>query len=129
MSAMEGLLKRAIEEGILSTSTREAIGRIREDCIVCIKECSTPRRFKLTIGSEDFRFIRSVQVDTMFLNVRPVVHMVFEATHYTAASFLRNHSTAEIWKTICRIWCLTFFGPPDFLVVDDGTAYVLDEMK
>lgn len=58
-----------------------------------------------------------------------MVHMFDEATHYTASSFLVTHSTAEICKTICKICSLTHFGPPDYLVVDQGSAYVSAEFK
>lgn len=80
---MKGLLKRLIDDNRLENDTRDAVDKIREYSLVCKKEGSTQRRFNLTIGFEYLKFNSYVQVDTMFLSVRTVVHMVEEATHYT----------------------------------------------
>lgn len=57
-------------------------------CRICAELASTPRRFKLTVGSEELRLNHRVQSDTMFLNGSTFIHMVDEATHFYTASFL-----------------------------------------
>lgn len=65
----------------------------------------------------------------MFLRSKPFIHMVDEATHYTAAAFLPSQSTADIWKILRELRMQTYAGPPDYLVVDQGTNYTSEEMK
>lgn len=57
---------------------------------MCKKIDSAPLRFKLTMGSEERRFNHRVQVGTMFIDGRPVIHMVDEESHFCAAAFLCN---------------------------------------
>lgn len=60
----------------------------------------------------------------MFLDGKPVLHMVDESTHYTAAAFLKNQAAAKIWRMIERQWTLVYLGPPDFLAIDQGSSYM-----
>lgn len=59
-------------------------------------ERSKPRLFRLTLGTEESPFNHKVVVDTMLLNSKPVLHLVHKNTHFTAACFLENQTTAEI---------------------------------
>ena len=117
------LLRRANPD-TLPPQTMKALTKISTDCKTCLKYAQAPRRFRLTIGAETLRFNHRVAIDTMFINNKPILHMVDEATHFSAACFLRNQSTREIWNNIRKLWILTYMGPPDFLIVDQGTAYV-----
>lgn len=63
----------------------------------------------------------------MFLDNHPVIHLIDEATHFTASDFLRNQNSAYIWTKICNLWSHTYLGPPDFLMVDQGTNYTSNE--
>lgn len=65
----------------------------------------------------------------MFINNRPVIHLVDEDTHFSLAAFLKSQSASEIWKAILRLWVHAYMGPPDHLAVDQGSAYVSREMK
>lgn len=128
VKATYNLLKRASKTG-LDKEIRLELEKIADDCKVCKTNSSTPRRFKLTVGSDELRFNHRVIADTMFLDSKPVLHMIDESTHFTAATFLRNQSTEEIFNNITRLWSMTYMGPPDFLAVDQGSAYISDEMK
>lgn len=128
ITATEGLLRRA-GRGILDIETKGMIQCIAEECKPCMTHAKAPRRFKLTVGTGNLRFNHSVQVDTMFIRGKPVLHMVDLATHFCAAAFLKNQSTNSIWKTIQGLWNLVYVGPPDHLSVDQGTKYVSKEMR
>lgn len=65
----------------------------------------------------------------MYIDGKPVLHLVDEATHYNAAQFLRKQSSTDVWKSIMRCWYRTYLGPPDFLHVDQGTNFVAKEFK
>lgn len=85
------------------------------------KYASAPRRFKLTMGSDDLKFNHVVAVDMIFISKRPILHVVDEATHFMAARFLRNHSSTEVWNALLRCWSRIYLGPPDYLRVDQGS--------
>ena len=122
------LLRRATA-GKLSNKIKDELHKIQDDCKVCLKHAATPRRFRLTIGTEELRFNQRVVVDTMFIENKPIIHLVDESTHFTAACFLKKQTTEEIWRSIRRLWIMTYMGPPDFLAVDQGSAYISKETK
>lgn len=75
------------------------------------------------------RFNHRVIDDKMFTNARPVMHLIYEATHFTSDALLRSQSSSDIWNSILRLWIFVYMGPPYFLAVDQGSAYVSKEMK
>lgn len=77
---MGEVLKRWKGEGNLDDNTRAAIDAIKNVLDSCKRYEQAPCQFKLTIGANELRFNHCVPVDTMFLNGRPVIHMIDEAT-------------------------------------------------
>lgn len=122
------ILKRASGDK-LSKGTKAVIEGIVDGCKTCRLIASKPRRFKLTVGTNDLRFNHKVQIDTMFINGKPVLHMVDQATHFSAATFLKNQSSAEVWKAIQHLWNLVYLGPPDTIKVDQGSNYISRELR
>lgn len=109
MKSTEILLRR--EGGSdLDKETRDMIAKIGEACDVCKTHSATPRRFKLTIGADDLRFNHCVQIDTMFIQNLPIMHMVDAATQFRAASFPRSNAIRDIWKTILAQWSFLYAG-------------------
>lgn len=125
--AAENLFKRAERDGCPDTETRNCISKIQADSKVCLETATPPSRFKLTIGMDELRFNKRVQVDTMFLENLPVLHLVDKSTPFTAESILKDQSAAEICRTMQRVWNFIHLGPPDILWVDQGSSYVSEE--
>ena len=65
----------------------KVLTKISIDCKKFLKYAQAPRRFRLTIGAEKLRFNHHVAIDTIFINKKPILHMVDEATHFSAACF------------------------------------------
>ncbi len=128
VQALHNLLKRA-DPSNLSKDTKHTLMEISKQCEVCMKYASKPRRFKLTIGTEDLQFNHTIAVDVMHLAGKAVLHIVDEATHFSAAQFLRKQSTPEVWKALLRCWTRVYLGPPDFIRVDQGSNLISDEFK
>lgn len=126
--SLQELLKRA-DRSSLDKKTISAMKIIKEHCIIWREIDSTPPWFTLTVRNDGCRFIHCVRVDTMFIESRPVAHMVDEMTHFCAAVILRNQSPAETWKKIQNIWSFVYLGQPDYLVVDHGTAWSTKKME
>lgn len=128
VAATYKLLRKASTKP-LKRGLRRRLEELAEACKVCKRNAAAPRRFKLTVGSDDLSFNHKIIVDTMFIEGRAVLHIIDEATHFTAATFLRKQTAAEIWTCITTLWMHTYMGPPDFLAVDQGSAYVSAEFK
>jgi hypothetical protein len=123
---LANLLKTARPDEV-NADVRQAIDALSKECDVCSRTGTAPRRFKLTMGMDDVQFNHVVAVDVMFLDGKMVLHMVDEATHFQAASFLKNGSAEETWNVLSRSWSRMYLGPPDFLRIDQGTNFTARE--
>jgi len=127
-SALYNVLKRA-RPGDVSSETRLAIEEMQKRCLTCARHSQKPRKSKLTIGTEDLNFNHTVAVDIMFINRKPILHVVDEATPFSAATWLKNSTSSEVWKGLLRCWTHVYLGPPDFLRIDQGSNFVSREFK
>lgn len=128
VKSTENILRRAAT-GHLYKNVMSMMNKIHDSCTTCKKHSPKPRRFKLTLGTEEIRFNHRVFVDTMFITNIPVINLVAEGTHFSAVSLLRSQSAADTWKAILQLWLHTYLGPPDFLSVNEVSAYVSRYMK
>lgn len=110
VNALELRLRRA-NGPLYDWRTVPSVENICKLCIICMAFGSTPRSFRLPAGSEELRFNHQVpDVDIMFLSNCTVNHMVDEATHFRAASSIRNQSSTETWKSIQNMEILIYLG-------------------
>ena len=121
-------MKRAKPEDV-SEETRQQLQEITRYCETCAVHSNKPKRFKITIGHDDNRLNHCVAVDIMFINRKPILHVVDEATHFQAAAWLHKSTSTEVWKTFLRCWSMVYLGPPDYLRVDQGTNFVSSEFR
>lgn len=82
-----------------------------------------PRRFRVTMGTEHIQFNERVLMDVMYLDGRPLLHVVDEGTHMSAAQFLPNKSTKSVWNAFLKCWCNIYTGMPNRILVDQGTEF------
>lgn len=108
---------------------QHAIKELTKAYKTCEYHASRPKRFRLTVGTEELRFNHIVAVDVMYINRRPILHVVDEATHYSSALFLPNASAKEIWRALRRCWIEIYLGPPDFLRIDQGSSFTSAEFQ
>ena len=59
----------------------------------------------------------------MYLDGKPVLHLVDAETHFSAASFIPDVSTRTVWSTIVECWSSVYTGLPNKIEVDQGTAF------
>lgn len=100
--ATEGLLRRE-KGGLLDHTTRQTIEQILKDCRSCNVHATDPHRFKTTVGASDLRLNPTVQVDTMFLNDNPILHMVDVAIDFCTTAFHCTKSAKDIWSSVQRM--------------------------
>lgn len=128
VSALYKILQRARPDEVDST-TKAEIEKLTQECDPCARHATKPRRFKLTTGAEDGRFNHVVAVDIMYIQSKPVLHIVDETTHFASGTWLRRVSSADLWKAFTRAWSHMYMGPPDYLRVDQGSQFVSKEFK
>lgn len=103
----------------------EAINKI---CHQCQMHSKSPGRFKFTV-KDDYDFNYEIIVDVMYLNGKPVLHIVDAATSFQAARFLPDISAKTTWETLKACWIDTYLGPPDYIVHDAGRNFASMEFR
>lgn len=105
---------------------KDILKRIEKYCHQCQLYSKAPGRFKFTVRDDiDFNF--RVIVDIMYLNQKPVLHAVDEATAFQAARFLRDIRASTTWDTLRAMWIDMYIGPPDVIATDAGKNFVSEE--
>lgn len=106
--------------------SQEVIKSITKVCHQCQLHGKAPGRFKFTIHDDvDFNF--KVIVDVMYINQKPVLHAVDEATAFQAARFLPNMQANTTWDTLRAMWIDMYVGPPDVIATDAGKNFISEE--
>ena len=103
--------------------------RITEFCHQCQTNSKAPGRFKFNIRDTDLEFNAEIIVDVMYLETKPVLHVVDSATAFQAARFLRSMSTKTAWEAIRACWIDVYIGPPETIVHDAGTNFASIEFR
>jgi hypothetical protein len=101
---------------------RAAAEQIRKVCEYCQKHGKSPGRFKFSLH-EDVDFNHTVIIDIMYIDNKPLLHAVDEATRFHAANWLTNLTTEHVWDTLRHMWIDMYLGPPDFIMTDAGTNF------
>lgn len=114
------LLERAGIEAV-DTSTLEQLEQIVARCEPCQRIKNAPLRFRVSMGLEDIRFNARAYMDIMYIDGRPVLHIVDEATRFSAARSLTKISTENVWESILLRWSSVYTGLPQNIMVDEGS--------
>ncbi|KAF4471164.1 Ribonuclease H [Fusarium albosuccineum] len=123
VAKLEALLIRAGHE-----TDRDALEAIRKMCHYCQTKGSAGKRFRFTLKREaDFNY--EVIVDVMYLDNKPVLHIVDAGTSFQAARFLRSISAKETWEKLKECWIDAYLGPPDIISHDAGTNFDSAEFR
>ncbi|KAL3713545.1 hypothetical protein TMatcc_002248 [Talaromyces marneffei ATCC 18224] len=106
----------------------EALKHIGKFCHHCQIYGQSPGRFRFTVR-DDVSFNHSIIVDIMYINGKPVLHVVDEATRFNAARWLENISAKATWTALRIMWIDMYLGPPDFIVTDAGKNFTSKEFS
>ena len=116
------LLKKAGLEAV-EAQTLETLEKITAECEPCQRIRNAPLRFKVAMGHEDIRFNSRVYIDIMYLDGRPVLHIVDKSTRFSAARFLTKMTTDAVWEAIVLCWSSVYTGLPQWIMVDEGAQF------
>ena len=121
------LLKRASREHV-SSETLDSLKKIGEECEPCQRIARGPHRFRVSLGNEDTRFNQRVFIDIMYIDGLPILHVIDEATRFSAARFLTKSegtkvSTLNIWQALIECWAAVYTGMPNVITTDSGSQF------
>ena len=66
---------------------------------------------------------------SLYLDGKPVLHVVDEATAFQAAKFLKDMSAKTTWDTLRICWIDIYQGPPDIIISDAGKNFASEEFR
>ena len=89
----------------------------------CQRIKNSPLRFRVSIGHENILFNARAYMDIVYLDGRPALHVVDEATRLSAARFLPKMSTDSVKEAIVLCWSSVYTGLPDNIMVYDGSQF------
>lgn len=84
--------------------TLERMNQIFARCEPCQRIRNAPFRFRVTMGHEDVRFNARVFMDIVYLDGRPVLHLVDEINRFSATRFLSKMTTEGVSDAIVMFW-------------------------
>ena len=107
---------------------RKALKELTIYCEHCQRYGKPPHRFKFTLR-DDCTFNHSIIIDIMYINGKPILHVVDEETRYQAGRWLPNISAKQTWETLRLCWIDTYLGPPEYITHDAGKNFVSKEFS
>lgn len=114
------LLKKGRPNDV-DSDTKKILDEIASTCDPCQRIQDGPGRFRVSIAGRNARFNEGIILDVMYLDGKPVLHLVDNYTHFSAARFLPDMSTNTIWETIVTSWASVYTGLPNSIRVDQGS--------
>lgn len=108
----------------INSEVRRKIEDTTKACKICAEHASRPRRFKVTVRSDELLSNHITAVDVVYIRNRPVTHVVGEAIHFAAAEYLQSMSPKDTWKAFLKRWSRAYLGPSEFLRVNQGSNFV-----
>ncbi len=124
--ALTDLLKLA---RLNSPRVRDELEKIGKECLACAEQSRKSRRFKLPVGTKEYRFNHIVAIAIVSIDGRNVLHCVDECTHFCSAAIVQSMKSEDVCRTLLKCWSLVYLGLPDFLRVDQGSNFVSAEFK
>jgi len=105
-----------------------ALEHLTKYCEHCQRHGKSPGRFKFNLR-DDVSFNQSIIVDIMYINGKPVLHVVDKGTRYQAGRWLRNITAKHTWDVLRACWIDTYLGPPDQITHDAGKNFISREFN
>jgi hypothetical protein len=65
-----------------------------------------------------------VIVDVMYIDQKPVLHVVDDATSFQAARFLTDMKATTTWDTLWAMWINMYVGPLDLIATDASKNFI-----
>ena len=97
-------------------------------CEYCQKHGRSLGRFGFII-KDDIKFNYNVIVDILYIEGKPVLHLIDKTTHFQARRWLKDISAKHIWDQLRAYWIDTYLGPLNIISSDVGKQFIAREFK
>lgn len=115
------LLKRAKPED-LAPDTKKILDDISAACHRCQEYSRSPLRFKIRLPDDVF-FNKELRMDLMFVESKPILHIIDVGTTFNAAVFLVKQDANSVWNAFVRGWSRLYLGDPERILTDQGSVF------
>lgn len=121
-NALEMLLCLA-NGNFLDSKTLRTTEKMKDGCKMGRQIVARLGSFKLTVGSQEpnlailYRLTSFLSVDGQFV--------LWSTKQHVSVRRQLFEIKQKILKVIQHMWCLSYTGPPDYLVVDQGSVYII----
>ena len=92
-------LTKVLEHAGHSNINRHMIKYLTKYCKHCQLYSKSLGRFKFTL-KDDYNFNYQVIIDMLYLDKKPVLHAIDDATAFNATRFLKDMSAKAAWDTV-----------------------------
>ncbi|OSX79162.1 hypothetical protein BU14_0085s0013 [Porphyra umbilicalis] len=107
-----------------TAETRAQLDALTKACQVFQRLVQAPSRFRVVLLPDDIVFNRLILIDIMYLDGKPVLHVIDKVTLFSAAAFLSGEIVEAVWWTYARIWAHAYAGHPERMRTDQGPQFV-----
>ena len=115
------LLKRAFSQK-LTLDTLDILKHISRLFHACQVYSSRPITFQVAFPDEVV-FNKSIRLDLMYLDGKPVLSIADVCTNYSTERFLAAENTQAAWGTFLNAWVTKYVGYPDDILTDQGSVF------
>jgi hypothetical protein len=122
------LLKRATP-GDLPKETRAQLDGIQQACETCTRFSPRPQHFQVTIDPDRIVFNKEIIMDLMYLESKPVLHVIDRGTTFSSAKFLYSSDRITVWNTFVQCWTSMYVGFPDSILTDQGSVFQSEDWR
>ena len=112
----------------MTPNTKALIADISKSCYPCQKFSRKPISFQIR-DREDLRFNQEIMLDLMWLDGKPVLHIIDAGTNFSAARILPAEDSATVWNTFLKAWAHLYIVFPESMLVDQGSVFLSDEWE
>jgi len=107
-----------------TAETRSQLAEVTAECQVCQRLARALSRFRMALPTQDIVFNRTVLLDLMYLDGKPVLHVVDKDTLFSTATLLQGETVEAVWWAYTRSWVYAYAGHPEAMHTDQGPQFV-----
>ncbi len=107
-------------------SVKALVQSVVDTCRIC-RMRQRPRPKSMVSNRLSTRIGEAVQMDLLFVEAWIMLHLIYEATRWTMATFLMSKRAADVLESIATNW-LRIFGAMDCLISDREGALADEEV-
>jgi hypothetical protein len=78
---------------------------------------------------DDIVFNQEIRLDLIYIDGRPVLHVVDTGTTFESATFLDEQSFGSVWNAFLRCWSTMYVGFPTSMLTDQGSVFLSRDWK